>query len=344
MRLRRARAAPRWLESGHTPWKLLRQRNGPLARCTAVLRHASRGLQRAAYLRMCARKIAPLRALSLSLSRGSAARVLEARARCAALVGLGPCPMKTHCASETALSLGAWPCSGNPAATSNEQLTCACEQVKKRHCARSLSLSGGSAARALVARALAAALVGVGPCPMEAHCASGTALSLGERLCSDMSAAASNEKSEFACAHTRSRHRTLSLRRMRSTRACEVRAPRCAGWSRSIPHGSPLRQRNGPLARCTAVFRHASRGLQRAAYLRMCARKKAPLRSHSLSLEEAQHARLRHARAAPRWLELSIPYGSPLRQFHGHPPRCTAVLRHASCGLQRAAYLRMCAR
>ena len=138
---------------------------------------------------------------------------------------------------------------------------------------------------------------------MEAHCDSFTVLSVGARPYFDVPAPASNEQTEFACARMRSRHRTLSLRRMRSTRACEVRAPRRAGWSRHIPHGSTLRQRNAPFARCTVVFRHASRGLQRAAYLRMCARKIAPLRALYLSQEEAQHPRLQRVRSATRWLE-----------------------------------------
>ena len=63
---------------------------------------------------------------------------------------------------------------------------------------------------------------------MKAHCANGTALSLGARPCSDMPAAASNEQMEFACAHTRSRHRTPPLMRSRSTRALATCARRAA--------------------------------------------------------------------------------------------------------------------
>ena len=122
---------------------------------------------------------------------------------------------------------------------------------------------------------------------------------------------------------------SLSLGRMRSTHACGVRAPRRVGWSRFMPYGSPLNQRNGHLPRCTAVFRHASCGLQRAAYLHMCARKKAPLRACSLSREEAQHARLRRARAAPRWLDSvqtlwkpTAPAGRPCPSVHGRASTC----------------------
>ena len=120
--------------------------------------------------------------------------------------------------------------------------------------ARALSLERESAARALAARVRRAALVGVGPYPIKPHCASETSLSFGERPCSGMPAAASSEKSEFACVHTRLHHHTLSLRRRSSTRACEVRAPRRAGLSRYIAYGSTRRQRNGPFARCTGVF------------------------------------------------------------------------------------------
>ena len=48
--------------------------------------------------------------------------------------------MEAQGASETALSLGARACSDMPAAASTEQLTYACSQHKKRHCARALSL------------------------------------------------------------------------------------------------------------------------------------------------------------------------------------------------------------
>ena len=69
--------------------------------------------------------------------------------------------------------------------------------------------------------------------PTEARCASETALSLVAQPCSDViTATASNELPTFACAHTRTRQSVLSLGRRRSTRACGVRAPSRAGWSR----------------------------------------------------------------------------------------------------------------
>ena len=141
-----------------------------LLRCKAVLRRASRGLQRAAGLRVCAHAIAPLR--SLSLGRRRSTRACGARApRRAGWSRSMPYGRPLH--QRDGLSLGARPCSDVPAAASNEQPACACAHTRSRHCAR--SLSGGGAARALAARARRAALVGVGPYPMEGHCTSETA-------------------------------------------------------------------------------------------------------------------------------------------------------------------------
>jgi len=144
----------------------------------------------------------------------------------------------------------------------NEQMTCVRAQVRTAQTVRARSLSGGSAARALATCARPAALVGIGPYPMEAYCTSGTAVSLGARLCSDVRAACSKRAADLrACAsqNCANRARSLSLGRKRSTRACDVRAPRRAGWHRPIPYGSLLHQRDGRLPRCTAVLRRASR-------------------------------------------------------------------------------------
>ena len=125
---------------------------------------------------------------------------------------------------------------------------------------------------------------------MKAYCASGTAMSFCTRPCSDLPATASNEQPAFACAHARTRHRELSLGRWRSTLTCGARAPRRAGWSRPVSFGSPMRERDGPLLRCTAALRRASHGLQRAAGVRVCAHENAPPRA--LPREVAQHARI----------------------------------------------------
>ena len=139
-----------------------------------------------------------------SLLGGGAARALAVRARSAALVGDGSRATGAHCTSETALSLGARPCSDMLSTASNKQPAFACAHTRTCHWA--CSLSGGGAARALAPRARCTALVGVGPYPMEAHCASETVLSLSARPCSDVPSTASNEQPAFACANTRTRH------------------------------------------------------------------------------------------------------------------------------------------
>ena len=128
-RLRRARAPLRWLESVHT----LQTHTAPAkrpSRSVHVRVPTCQPRPPTSSLLAHVRKENSATARALSLSRGSTAPALAARARRAALVGLGPCPIKTDCASETALSLGARPCSDMPAAASNEQLTCACAQGK----------------------------------------------------------------------------------------------------------------------------------------------------------------------------------------------------------------------
>ena len=281
--------------------------------------------------------------------------------------------------------------------------------MRTRDRATSRSPSGGGAARALATCARPAALVGVGPCPTEAHCSRETALSVVHGHAPTCQPRPPNEQTEFACAHTRSRHLTLSLRKRRSTGACcDVRAPRCAGWSRSMPYGSPLQQRDGPFRRARPCSDMPAATSKRADGVSVCAHTIAP--PHALSQEEAQHARLRRVHAPPRWLALvhipwkptaparrpppsvhgrasacqsrpsneqtefkcahtrlrrrtlslrrrlstracdvraprragwsrSMPYGSPLHQREGPLRRCTAVLRHASRGLQTSSLL-----
>ena len=219
----------------------------------------------------------------LSLSGGGAARALTARARCAALIGVDSWSLKANCAIETALSLGARPCSGVPAADSNVQPAFACALTQTRQ--HALSLRRGRSTRAYGARARRRALVGDGLCSMRAHCASETALSLGARPCSDALAMAPNEQPAFACAHTRTRQHELSLGRRRSTRTYGAHALRRAGWSRLMAFESQLCHRDGRLPRCEAVLRRASHGLQRAAGVRVCAHANAPARA--LSRKEA---------------------------------------------------------
>ena len=321
-RLRRARAAPRWLESVHALWKP----TAPARRPSPSVHGRAPTCQprpptssRRSRVRTAN---APPRALSLG---GGAARALAACARRAALVGVGPCPMEAHCASETALSLGARPCSDVPAAASNEQLACACAQANAPP--RALSLSGGGAARALAACARRAALVGVGPCPMEAHCASETALSLGARPCSDVPAAASNEQLACACAHSE-RATALALSREEAQHARLRRARAAPRWLESV---HALWKPTAPARRPSpSVHGRAPTCQPRPPTSSWLARVRKRTRHRALSLrEEAQHARLRRARAAPRWLESvhalwkpTAPARRPSPSVHGRAPTC----------------------
>ena len=249
--------------------------------------------------------------------------------------------MEAHCASETALFLGARPCSVLPPAVSNEQSACACAQEKNRH--RALSIEGRRNSRLCGARLLRRADWSRLVFFLEAHCPIETALSLGARPCSDVPVAASNEEPAFECAHTRTRQHALSLGRRHSTCACGARALRRAGCSWLMVDRSPLRHRDGPIPRCTAVLRHASCGLQRAAGVPVCAHANAPPRALSLGRRRVTSAC--DARALRRGgLSRPMPYESSLRQRDGPLPPCTAALGLASSGLQKAAGLRVYAR
>ena len=105
-----------------------------------------------------------------------------------------------------------------------------------------------------------------------------------------------------ACAYASAPPRTLSREVAQHARLRRVHAT--PSWLESasalLPYGSPLCHRDSSFLRCTATLRRASSGLHRAACVRVCAQANVPPRT--LSREVAQHARLRRARAAPRWL------------------------------------------
>ena len=157
-----------------------------------------------------------------------------------------------------------------------------------------LSFSGGSAARTLATRARPATLVEVGQYPTEAHCASGTAVALCAWPCFDVRAAASKREaySRMCASQKAQTARALSLSQEEAQHArLIVRAPRRTGWSRVVPYGNPLRQRNGRLPRCTAVLRRARRGLQTRSLLAHVRKSKSANRARSLSLSGRGAAR-----------------------------------------------------
>ena len=89
-----------------------------------------------------------------------------------------------------------------------------------------------AAARALATCARPAALVRVGPYPMKAYPAGGTAAPLGARPCSGVQAGCSTRAADLrarASPNCATSARSLSLGRRLSTRACDVRAPHRAG-------------------------------------------------------------------------------------------------------------------
>ena len=178
---------------------------------------------------------------------------------------------------------------------------------------------------------------------METHCASGTAFSLGARPCSDVQASASERAAYLrTCASQKCVNcaRALSVGRKPSARASDVRARCRAGWSRSVPYGNPLRQRDGFLPRCTAVLRRVSCGLQTRSLLAYVHKPNGANSARSLSLRRKHSTRAFDVRAPRRagWSR-SVPCESPLRQRDGRFPRCTALLRPASCGLQTRSLL-----
>ena len=210
--------------------------------------------------------------------------------------------MEAQCASETALSFGVRPCSDLPAAISSKQLSCA--RVQDEAPPHALSLSGAGAARALAAYARLAALVGLGPCPMEAHCTSETALFFGARPCSDVPAAASNKQLSFACAQDEAPPRALSLSGGGAARRLVACARRAGCWLELFPAlwkpTAPAR-RPSPLVHGRALTCQP-RPPTSSFLAHVCKMKRH--RARSLSREEAQHARLRCMSALRRWLDL----------------------------------------
>ena len=188
MRACGARAPCRASCNRFTPYERpLHQRVASLLWCNAVLRRTSRGLQHSPLARVRTRDCAT------ALCGKEAQQALAARARRAALVGVGLCNIKGHCISqiyslprcETVLRRA---CRGFQRAPG----LCVCTHAIVP--LRALSLWGGGAGRALVARARRAALVGAAPCIVRGRCTSERPLSFGARPCFDVLAVASHVK------------------------------------------------------------------------------------------------------------------------------------------------------
>ena len=207
---------------------------------------------------------------------------------------------------------------------------------------RVLSLLGEGAARTLAACALRGTLVGVGPCSTKAPCASETALILGARPRSDMPAAASNEQPAFAREHMRTRHCVLSLSEGGAARALAVCARRAALVGVVLcpveaHYGSDSVLSLGARP-CSDVPVAASNEQPASA----CAHTPPHHHTHSLGRRRTTHACDARARRRTSWSR-SCRDGSELQQRDESLFRCTALLRRASRGLQRAAGARVCA-
>ena len=85
----------------------------------------------------------------------------------------------------------------------------------------------------------------------------------------------------------------------------------------------------GPLFRCTAALRRASRGLRRAAGVRLCAHASAP----HFDRRRSTHACVMRAPCRADWSR-SMSNEKPLCHPKGPFSRCTTVLRCTSCGLR----------
>ena len=137
------------------------------------------------------------------LSGGGVARELATRAHGTALVVVGTCPMKGHCASEMALCFGARPWCDLPTAASNTQPAFT---WRTRERATALALSGEEARQArLATRARRAARDMVAFRTIQDHCTSEKPLSLGTRPCCVVPAEAANTQKAFVARRTRER-------------------------------------------------------------------------------------------------------------------------------------------
>ena len=133
--------------------------------------------------------------------------------------------------------------------------------------------------------------------------------------------------------------RWLSLGRWHNTRACRARAPRRPGCDLSARLGRALHRREAFLLRCKTVVRHASCDLQHAADFRVTGAR-APLRW--LSFGRWQNTQACRARApCCAGCDRPTQYDRTLHWPKTFLFPCKTVVRRASCGVQRAAGIRV---
>ena len=170
-------------------------------------------------------------------------------------------------------------------------------RMQARHCVG--CLWGGGAARALTTLALRAALAVVGTCPMEGHCTSETHPSLGATPWFNVPAAPPNEQQRLR--GVRKRATALAVCG-EDAQYARLRRPRAVPrWLWSV---HALRKGTEPARSLSASVQ--DRALSYQLRPPTSGRRSRDVRKRATALtiygEEAQHARLRRARAVPRWL------------------------------------------
>ena len=264
---------------------LLRQRGSRLPQCTAVLRQPLCSLR----VRWVAR-VARLRATRLAFSGEEAqhARLRRARAAPRWLESAHTLLKPTTPAGRPFPSVHGRAPMCRPLCLLGE-MGCACSALA-RHCAR--TLWGGSAARALETCARRAALVGVGPYPMNAYCVSGTAVTLSARPCFGVPALVLTLRDVGCACSALARHYARSHWEGSAARAL----PTCTRRAALVgvgPYAMEAHWDSGTAAflgarPCSDVPAAASK---REAYFRMCASQTAKPRALFLSFRRKHSTR-----------------------------------------------------
>ena len=224
----------------------------PPIRCKTVLRLACFGLQHTAGFRVTN---ARARHFAGYLLDGGAARAPATRARCVALVLIGPCTPEGHRTSGMPLPIGAKPWCNMPGAASRIagfRVT----NARARHCA-GYHLDGG-AARALVTRVRCAGMAAVGPCAIEAHRTSGRPLSIVQDRAPTCRLRPLLHAAGLRLARAGATLSWLSIERRRSTKSCCARVPRRADCGWPVHYRTTLNRRETSPLRCETLVHRAN--------------------------------------------------------------------------------------
>ena len=201
-----------------------------------------------------------------------------------------------------------------------------------------LVVSGEVAKQASLPRARRAALVVISLCDMKCHCTDVRPLSFGARMWRDVRAAAFNAHSAFAW-HARKPTALAVSPEVEKYASLLLRAPCRAGSDQSTRHERALHRQEASFLRCKTVVRRASCGLQHTAGVRVTDAQ-APLRWLSLGRWRNRRA-CRAGQPCRAGCDRPTHHERALHRREASLLRCMTVVRRASCGLQRAAGIRM---